>query len=94
MKKLALLPMLLLAACSIPDPVPCMTEKEYGTVLEVKGDIREYCGRSGCNSVPSATVSVKMPNGVVRICQASYLTPKMFPAVGEKVSLTLLQRVM
>lgn len=94
MKKLSLLPMLLLAACNIPEPVPCMSKTEYGTIVKVSGSIEEYCGRGGCSQVPSTTIAVRMPNGIIRICSASYQTPDMFPEVGEKVNLTLMQRQM
>lgn len=91
MKKIVLLPLLLLAACE--EPPACMTPKEYGTIVKVSGELHEYCGRSGCNMTPSTTVAVRV-NGVTRICSSYWSTPDMYPDVGEKVNLSQMKRVL
>jgi hypothetical protein len=74
----------LLAGC-MAEPNPCMSITEKGTVVRAESDIREFCGRAGCEQVSYTYMTIKV-NGVARTCVVSDSTAKMF-APGEVINL-------
>jgi hypothetical protein len=92
MRKLALIIPLALFGCIDPPPV-CMTPNESGVILAVNTTRGYNTGRGGPYPWMTSTVTVRMNNGVSRICSISDMDEKMFP-IGERVNLAIAKRAL
>jgi hypothetical protein len=93
MRKLALIIPLALFGCMDPPPA-CMTPNESGVILAVNtARGLDYGGRGGPYPWMRSTVTVRMNNGVSRVCTVSDVDKSMFP-IGERVNLALARRAL
>jgi hypothetical protein len=94
MRWIALVAVVALSACIPEDKTPvCMTPQESGVVLSVNSESGVNYGRGGPYPWQISTVTVRMNNGVSRICSIRNVDAKMFP-IGERVNLALAKRAL
>jgi hypothetical protein len=89
MKRLLILfAMASLSAC-LPGHKRCMNENEVGTVVGSKTVAGQFCERtSGCENWQYATVTVRMANGVTRVCKIDDVSAGLLEP-GTKVNLSV-----
>lgn len=94
MRRIVVLVAVALSGCLSEDKTPaCMTPQESGVILSVTSDAGVNYGRGGPYPWQVSTVTVRMNNGVSRICSIRDVAPKMFP-IGERVNLALAKRAL